>query len=53
MNVGLNGDLLVETVGFVGVNTGFDLFWKRMMMMMMMMMMMIIIIIILTLPSKL
>jgi len=26
MNVGLNGDLLVETVGFVGVKIGFDLF---------------------------
>jgi hypothetical protein len=26
MNVGLNGDLLVETVVFVGVKIGFDLF---------------------------
>lgn len=40
MNVGLNGDLLVETVGFVGVKIGVDLFR-------------IIIIIILTVRSKL
>ena len=39
MNVGLNGDMLVETIGFVGVKIGFDLFR--------------IIIIILTVRSKL